>query len=187
MWLTWLLRPMKEFLEGNRSLRDLLEEHEIVLADVPAEIASDLSRGDLSYETIWAWCQLGRLFGRSLRVTPILCTLLIRDDHESHEDLADTLQDLRAPRSVDCLFDRAERRLPYLDYNDSAALARRCVWALHDIGTVEAIVKLKALASDPREGVSSEAAARLQALRGQSIGAAQPSYRLARNGKLGSL
>ena len=183
----WLLRTMDDFLAGNRSLRDLLAEHEIELADVPVELANDLSRGDLSYEAIWAWCQLGTLFGRSLRVTPILCSLLIRNDHESHEDLADTLQDLRDPRSVECLFDRVQRRLPYLDYNDSAALARKCVWALHDIGTVEAIEKLDALSNDPREEISNEVAARLQAIRGASAGAATPSYRLARNSKLGTL
>lgn len=178
---------MDELLDGKQSLRDFLAGYGIELRDVPAELADALSRGDLSYDSIWAWCQLGTLFGRSLKATPILCLLLARDDHEGHEDLADTLQDLRDPRSVECLFDRANRRLPYLDYNDSSTLARRCAWALHDIGTSEAIAKLNALTRDPREEVSSEAADRLEALGARRGATEQASYRKARDAGLGTL
>ncbi len=181
----WSLCAMESLPTDDRTLRDFLAAYEIKLDEVPATLLRDLTRGDVSYESVWAWCQLGTLFGHSRRATPVLCSLLIRDDHEGHEDLADTLQDLRDPKSVECLFDRAQRRLPYLDYNDSSALARRCVWALHDIGTEEAVSKLEALAKDPREEVSNEAADRLLSLRGRQ-GSAKP-YRTARDAKLGPL
>lgn len=169
----------------DQSLRDFLAAYEIKFEEVPTNLLHDLCAGDLSYESVWAWCQLGALFGRSRRATPILCSLLVRDDHKGHDDLADTLQNLRDPRSVECLFDRAHRALPYLDYNESSALARRCVWALHDIGTEEAVAKLEALAKDPREEVSAEAADRLLSLRREN-GDPRP-YRLARDAALGAL
>ncbi len=83
------------------------------------------------------------------------------------------------------MFDCAQRRLPYLDYNDSSALARRCVWALHDIGTQEAVAKLEALANDPRREVSEEVVARLQSVQEWQV-VVQP-YRQARDAAMGKL
>jgi len=169
----------------EKSLSNFLAAYEIKYDEVPSNLVPELCSGDLSYETVWAWCQLGELFGRSHRVTPILCSLLNSDAHEGHEELANTLQNLRDPRSVDCLFDCAQRRLPYLDYDDSSALARRCVWALHDIGTQEAVAKLEALANDPRREVSEEVVARLQSVQEWQV-VVQP-YRQARDAAMGKL
>ncbi len=179
------LRLMDSLPTDDQSLRDFLAKYEIKFEEVPTNLLQDLCSGDLSYDSVWAWCQLGALFGRSRRATPILCSLLVRDDHEGHDDLADTLQNLRDPRSVGCLFDRTQRRLPYLDCNDSSALARRCVWALHDIGTEEALAKLEALAKDPREEVAGEAVDRLLSVR-EEHGDPKP-YRLARDAAVGAL
>lgn len=169
----------------EKSLSKFLAAYEIKFDEVPANLLHDLCSGDLSYETVRAWCQLGELFGRSHRATPILCSLLNSEAHEGHEELADTLQNLRDPKSVDCLFYCAQRRLPYLDYDDSSAFARRCVWALHDIGTKEAVAKLEALANDPRREVSEEVTARLRSVQ-EGHGAARP-YRQARDAALGTL
>ena len=38
-------------------------------------------------------------------------------------------------------------RLPYVDYDNGYALARKCTWALADIGTVDAQERLRQLAS----------------------------------------
>lgn len=175
---------MKAFLDGEESLASLLARHGVALDEVPSDAIADMALRDMSHTFLWAWCRAGAWFGQSKRLTPLLCGLLLRDDHEGHEDLADTLQDLRDPASIDCLYECAISPLAYLDYNDGASLARRCVWALHDIGTPEAMKKLAFLQSDAREDVSSEAAKRLEAITMRGM---QPvdDYRLTRDKRLG--
>lgn len=178
-----MLPRMDDFLAGRISLDTLLLSASVNPHEVPADLAAEMARRDLSHAFVYSWCQAAQLFGRSQRLTSLLCALLERDDHEAHEEIADALQDLRAPSTVACLFARTNRPLAYLEYDDGAALARRCVWALHDIGTPEAIGKLRLLSSDSREEVSGEATARLAALRHPG---APKAYRLARDANLGS-
>ncbi len=179
------INRMDSFLRGEKSLAEYLAELAVNVDALCIEWQEQLSRRDMSYDFVWTWCKAALLFGHSRKLTSVICTLLERDDHQGHEDLAETLQDLRDPISVDCLYDRALRPLPYLDYNDSAALRRKCVWALHDIGTPEAVAKLKLLAKD--DIVATDAMERLVSLDTHRIGDPIPPYRLARDSKLGSL
>jgi hypothetical protein len=178
---------MDSFLRNEISLEEYLATLDVQVEDLPAELHSELARRDLSHDFVWGWCKAARLFGHSRKLTPAICALLERNDHETHEDLAATLQDLRDPSSVDCLYNCATRRLPYLDYNDSAALARKCVWALHDIGTPEAVARLQLLADDDRRDVTNEVRKRLTSLAARLNGDADPPYRLARDSGLGAL
>lgn len=81
-----------------------------------------------------------------LDVVPTLVELLRARWHTRHEDTARWLQQLRDPRAVDALFETAFSKFPYLEYDNSYALARKCTWALADIGTPEARAKLEELA-----------------------------------------
>lgn len=182
----WMLRGMKDFLDGRESLESLLARFDVGVEDIPGRLVSQISRRDLSHDSIWAWCQAAELFGRSQRLTGLLCHLVARDDHYAHEDLANTLQNLRDPATVEVLYDRATRPLEYLAYNDSSALARKCIWALHDIGTSESIGRLSDLANDPREQVAGWAAGRIEALKSRAPGEVKP-YRISRDARLGSL
>ena len=92
--------------------------------------------------------------------TEILCRLLLADFHTRHEDIAKTLQELRDPRSVQALYDACFLDLPYF-IDDGDALARKCTWALHDVGTEDAFEKLRLLCSHPRESVCKYAEKRL--------------------------
>jgi hypothetical protein len=62
---------------------------------------------------------LGSIFGLSPSWASTLCRLLDEDWHFSHEDIADTLQDIRAPSSVDSLYRAALKKHDYLAYNES--------------------------------------------------------------------
>jgi hypothetical protein len=92
---------------------------------------------------------------------PALIELLAAPWHTRHEDVASTLQSIRDPRSVDALYRAALVKLPYLEYNDSEALARKCTWALADIGTPEARARLEALTTQADETVADFARRRL--------------------------
>ena len=58
--------------------------------------------------------------------------------HRRHEDMAQALQQIRYIPAVGALAEAAITKHDYLDYDNSYALARRCTWALADIGTDEA-------------------------------------------------
>jgi hypothetical protein len=83
------------------------------------------------------------------------------DWHQRHEDLALTLQDFRLPASVPVLERLALARHAYLDYDDKFGLARKCTWALADIGTSAARAALERLAANPNAQIAAYAARRL--------------------------
>ena len=66
--------------------------------------------------------------------------------HTQHENIASILQELKAPESVDCLYQAAVVDLDYLDYDEAYALAVKCAWALGAIRTEQAKEKLHMLA-----------------------------------------
>jgi hypothetical protein len=90
---------------------------------------------------------LYRLFETQEMNSDILCALLAQDWHISHENIAEILQELRDPNSVDCLFNATFAQFSYLDYDESYALAVKCIWALGDIGSQYAREKLAILSS----------------------------------------
>jgi len=77
---------------------------------------------------------------------PVLIELLEMPWHNRHEDIVSSLQQLKDPRAVDPLYRAAIVTHAYLDYDEFFGLARKCTWALADIGTAEAQARLKSLA-----------------------------------------
>jgi hypothetical protein len=99
--------------------------------------------------------------GFSNRLSEILCKLLQADWHYKHEDIARILQGLKDPSTVDCLYSAAELQFDYLNYDDTFGFARKCTWALADIGTPEAKAKLQQLARSSNAFVAEYAQKRL--------------------------
>jgi hypothetical protein len=125
-------------------------------------LASTLkSRNEGQVESLLSLCfRFGALdcLGESV---PLLCQLLEEDFHQRHEDIARHLQLLKDPRSVDSLYQACFATLPYRDYDENENLARKCIWALHDIGTDAAFERLRQLAEDPRPLIAGYAKKRL--------------------------
>ncbi|CDG89183.1 HEAT repeat domain-containing protein [Xenorhabdus bovienii] len=59
--------------------------------------------------------------------------------------------------SVDALYQVSNFELDYLDFDDSYALAVKCIWGLGDIGTPEALEKLKILSISDNEIIKENA------------------------------
>ena len=78
-------------------------------------------------------------------ISDLLITALPMTWHSRHEDVVGALQDTRPAGAEGVLFDAAHARHDYLDYDDAFGLARKCTWALADIGTDAAKQKLHAL------------------------------------------
>lgn len=81
--------------------------------------------------------------------------------HTEHENIVSTLQGLQPPQAVADLERLAHARFAYLDYDEYFGLARKCTWALADIGTPEAKEALRRLAADRNEAIAGYAARRL--------------------------
>jgi HEAT repeat protein len=94
-------------------------------------------------------------------LAPVLAQALEEPWHELHEDIARTLQLCRDPRTVPALARGARTKHPYLAHDDSHAFARKCIWALADVGTPEAHAHLQELAQEADPEVAGYARRRL--------------------------
>lgn len=84
----------------------------------------------------------------SAKFSNILCQLLQANWHYKHEDIAMKLKDIKDSSTVNCLFDAAQLKFDYLDYDDTYQFARKCIKAIAEINNDEAIEKLKVLAQN---------------------------------------
>lgn len=100
-------------------------------------------------------------FGFSQELVPALVELLGKPWHYRHEDIVSALQGLKDPRAIDALYDEAHSEYEYLSYDDCYSLARKCTWALADIGTPEAKAKLQQLVQENNQIVAEYAQKRL--------------------------
>lgn len=97
-----------------------------------------------------------------LDVVPTLIELLGSEAHVRHEDVARWLQQLRDPRAVEALHAAALTEHGHLGHDGGHALARKCTWALADIGTPEAREKLRLLAEGDDAEIAGDALRRLE-------------------------
>ncbi len=97
------------------------------------------------------------MFDNYTKYINILCFLILEKWHYMHENIADKFQILKMPETVDCLYQAAISKFEYLDFDDSYALARRCIHALGDINTDKAKEKLKLLAKSDNKIIKKSA------------------------------
>jgi hypothetical protein len=96
-------------------------------------------------------------------MVPRILHLLALPWHRQHEDLIGWLQQLRDPRAVDALHAAALVDHEYLDHDEFFGVARKCTWALADIGTPEALSKLRLLAASSNPLIAGYAQKRVDA------------------------
>ena len=61
------------------------------------------------------------------RFVHLLNDLLTSDWHEQHENIAMLLQKLKSPKSILALYEVAQKAFSYLSYDESYALAVKCI------------------------------------------------------------
>jgi hypothetical protein len=71
-------------------------------------------------------------------ICDVLVEVLPEEWHFRHEDVVKAIQELRCDNAVLALERRALNCPQYLVWDENFALARKCIWALADIGTEEA-------------------------------------------------
>ena len=128
-------------------LNELNESFGFNIEEQPDKVASILEEAIRSHDAADIECALYLAGNVDFRPAfmPLLITILELPWHHSHEDIVATFQYLKAPEPVDALYRTAFVKHDYRDYDENFGLARRCTWALSDIGTVEAYAKLELL------------------------------------------
>lgn len=82
--------------------------------------------------------------------------------HHQHEDIATLLDFLKSPNSIECLYKITLTEFEYLSYDDSYALALKCIWALGNINTEESKQKLELLSKSENEIIRQNARKQLE-------------------------
>jgi hypothetical protein len=94
--------------------------------------------------------ECGLLMGFHFGFTPEFQDVLIRlsdsEWHHSHEDVVMALDGLGDTLAIEALYRAALKIHPYLEYDDSRALAGKAIWALGRLGDGTADQKLRLLA-----------------------------------------
>jgi hypothetical protein len=114
-----------------------------------------------SADDLQAAIVIGATFGFSAEHIPVLCQLLHVVWHSCHEDIVSTLQQLKDPRALDAIYRAASVKHEYLAYDEFFGLARKCTWALADIGTVDTLAKLHLLAASDNSLIAGYAQERI--------------------------
>lgn len=105
---------------------------------------------------------LSRFYKFSRDDVEFFCDLLNFNWHFMHEDVVSILQQLRSPKSIETLYQTSKKEYEYLEYDDTNSLARKCMFALGNIGTPEAICKLKLLSQSPNTNLHKYAKEQLE-------------------------
>jgi Domain of unknown function (DUF4291) len=89
---------------------------------------------------------------------------LLETNHDEHEDIVQRLQHHAHPESVEYLRSAIELKpsLSHLDWDDNGSFYKKCLWALQDIGTGEALAVIKHCASSQDEALKEQATYRLK-------------------------
>jgi len=103
-----------------------------------------------------------QIYPRDEEILLLLCEIFESDWHTRQEDLASCLQYVKNPITAKSLFKMSFKLTEYDKWNDTFPMQRKCVWALADIGTSEAIDYLKEIESKANKTISSFATKRLQ-------------------------
>lgn len=91
-----------------------------------------------------------------------LCKLVKEPWHHQHEDIATLFDFLKSPNSIECLYKTTLTEFEYLSYDDSYALAVKCIWALGNINTEESKQKLELLSKSENEIIRQNAIKQLE-------------------------
>jgi hypothetical protein len=159
-----------DFVLGRIPYADLIRKIGGDPLEQPDFILTTLNEARLTMNADDVDCTLvlaARLELLTANLAPVLAELLLQPWHHKHEDIARTLQNLCVPETADALASAALIKHEYLEYNDSQAFARKCVWALADIGTPQARAHLENLARGPHLEVVAYAQKRLDNWEGE--------------------
>lgn len=143
----------EQFLTGFRASPDGQQLYETLLSEALHSKCAE----DVEYALM-----VGYTFGFSKAHLQLLLHLLGEPWHFKHEDIVTALGRIKSSEAVEGLYAATQWIPPYLDFDESRALAVKAIWALGSIAGNEAHQCLEKLASDPDAILSSAAKEQLE-------------------------
>lgn len=151
----------KKFIDSVMSVNIDIEKakstyiSEFSKIDICSDLEIALNRKD--FDAVDLFLYFGSVVKYEYKCISILNELILSKWHYKHEDLALILQHYQQASSVNPLYQASSLNLDYLDFDDSYALAVKCIWALGDIGTQEALEKLEILSNSDNDIIKANA------------------------------
>ena len=137
-------------------------------SEFPAEAEQLMSAALANHDadTVEIALILGFRFGFRESIVDQIHTTLVQPWHVSHENMIGILQKMKNPGSVTHLRAAIELKpkLLYLDHDDYGSYYKKCLWALADIGTPEAITTIEKFVGSGDPVLREQASYRLQRL-----------------------
>jgi len=107
-----------------------MHKEETIVNIENALISSNVQDMDIALEPLYSESDLSEFI-------PVLISALRSENHFRHEDIVSLFQKAKDPRTCKVLFETSKKLLEHLNYDSTFGLARKCTWALADIGTIE--------------------------------------------------
>ena len=104
-------------------------------------------------------------FGYRLTCVPLLRDVLLEDWHHSHEDIVATLEYYEDKECISYLYKAALSEFKYLDFDDSYALAVKCIWAISKLNAPDSVATLRKLSLSDNPIIKDNANYQLQRLK----------------------
>ena len=176
-------RPKKEELKADKKIKKYLNK--------AIEVGEKKEHKD--FDTLYALCgayyelgkrdkafEYGVLILKDIKsdsylkpkIITLLCHKLIKIDHFEHEEIIRELQLAKEPMAIPFIQKAIEVKpqLSYLDYDDYGAFYKKCLWALKDIGTSEAIKLIEEYTNSKDEALKKEAVYRMEKINHKRVG-----------------
>ena len=173
MWTDEQQQVVVDYCLGRISRMDLLKRLPFDVDQIPDEIRRQLTAALLhkSGELVETMLSVASIFGVPFEHYADLLWLLVTEDwHYKHEDIIGFLQDSADPRAIPLIIKAIDLkpRLEYLAYDDYGSYYKKCLWALQDIGTLEAIAVIENCTKSQDTALAEEAFYRLSKIKAAS-------------------
>lgn len=145
----WSKRDFAETLtSGHADIKELVSILNVDVENLPAILMTSLesARQEMDGDAVEALLFVIDRLNINIDLVDLFILLLPATWHHLHENIVSNLQELKDPRAAQALYRTALTQYDYLEYDDAFGLARKCTWALADIGSIEARTLLEDLA-----------------------------------------
>lgn len=160
---------LAEFDYGIISKEVLLKNFPIDIQNNPDYIKEEISAAiqDGHADTLQITINLIWLSGNPAQFVDLLNELLINPNHQSHQQIAKALQDIKSPTTIPFVKKALDTNFDYLGYtcSDSEIIAKWFSWVLSSIGTKDAFDMIKEYSNSNNEGIRKEMQYRLKRLK----------------------
>ena len=140
---------------GELSLEEFKKQCPLNIVENPMYIKKSLeeaikAKDENDFERLHTIVWVFKLYNINAYIE-LFCKVAKEYWHHSHEDIANLLEEVASPKTINAIYDLAIMKLDYMEYDEFFNIARKCTYALGYINTPKAKEKLELLAQNENE------------------------------------